>query len=61
MWDSYANAYCGNIPRDLTCIVLPKLKLAKFLDHGVVHEDLASDLVPTAMSNSCYQILLGKG
>lgn len=42
-------------------MVLPKLKLAKFLEHGVVHEDLASDPVPTAMSNSHYQILLVKG
>jgi len=42
-------------------MVLPKLKLAKFLDHGVAHEDLALDPVPTAISNSRYQILLGKG
>lgn len=42
-------------------MVLPKLKLAKFLDHGLVCKDLASDPVPTAMCNSRYQILLGIG
>lgn len=40
-------------------MVFPKLKLAKFLDHGVVCEDLASNPVPTAMCNSRYQFLLG--
>lgn len=35
-------------------MVVPKLKLAKFLEHGVVCEGLASDPVPTGMANSCY-------
>lgn len=48
MWGSYTNARCGNIPRDFTRVVL--LKLAKFLDD----EDLASDPVPNAVSESCY-------
>lgn len=45
---------------DFTRMALPKLKLAKFLEHGVVCEGLASNPVPTGMANSCYWILLGK-
>lgn len=42
-------------------MVLPKLKLAKFLDHGLECEGLASDLVPIAMCNSRCQISLRIG
>lgn len=40
--------------------MLPKLKLVKFLDHKIAHEDLASAPVPIAMPNNHYHILLGK-